>query len=178
MYVYAANNPIKYTDPDGREAGDLFDTMDEAAKDFAKTYNDDSIKLNRELGSSIYINKDGKYYYTIPSKGFKASVKPSTIMGEKRVAMIHTHTDGFQMDRFSDTDLIIASKEGIISYLVLSDGILVKFDPSKPYDIEKNPSEIYPYDIFPNLRNYTDFPNNKVLGNIVTKGLYFFNKGK
>jgi hypothetical protein len=37
-------NPVKYTDPDGRAAGDHFETMDAAAKDFAETYNDDSIQ--------------------------------------------------------------------------------------------------------------------------------------
>lgn len=42
LYHYAGNNPVKYTDPDGRAAGDKFDTMDEAAIDFGKTYNDNS----------------------------------------------------------------------------------------------------------------------------------------
>ena len=178
LYAYAGNNPVRYIDPDGREAGDLFDSPDEAAKDFAKNYNDDSIKHNRELGSSIYKTKDDKFYYTIPYKGAKTSVKPTEIRGEKRVGVIHTHTNGFQMDRYSDTDIILANNEGCLSYLVISDGVLLKYDPSKPYDIEKNPIEIYQYESFPNLKNFNDYPNSDLIKNPLSRILYYFNGGK
>lgn len=67
VYHYSNNNPIRYLDPDGRAAGDLFDTMDAAAEDFGKTYNDDSIRNNVEYGTTLYKNKDGKYYYSVPN---------------------------------------------------------------------------------------------------------------
>ena len=68
MYGYAANNPVHYIDPDGREAGDLFTSIDKAAQDFAITYNDDSIKNNVELASYIR-ERNGMYYYDIPVAG-------------------------------------------------------------------------------------------------------------
>ena len=120
----------------------------------------------------------GKYYYSVPSEGSKASVRPSEIMGEEKVGEIPTHTDGPQMSRFSDTDLILANEEKLTNYLVLSDGILVKYDPLKPYDIEKNPSEIFSSELFPRVKNYKSYPDNKVLSNIFSKLWYYFNGGK
>ena len=82
---------MRYVDPDGREAGDVFDSQDEAAKDFAITYNDDSIKNNVELGT--YIRQDGnKYFYDIPVAGTESNVKLSRNKDDSSiVAMIHTH---------------------------------------------------------------------------------------
>ena len=74
VYHYSNNNPIRYLDPDGRAAGDLFDTMDAAAEDFGKTYNDDSIRNNVEYGTTLYKNKDGKYYYSVPNIGDNENV--------------------------------------------------------------------------------------------------------
>ncbi len=165
MYHYAGNNPVRYIDPDGREAGQLFEKMDDAAKDFALTYNDDSIRLNCELGSSIYKTEDNHYYYTIPNKGSKTSVHPSSLIGIKRVGIIHTHTNGFQMDRYSDTDLILANKEKIVSYLILSDGGVLIYNPSKPYNSKTNPIEILRKENFPNLNNYNQYPENKLITN-------------
>jgi hypothetical protein len=52
-YVYCFQNPVKYVDPDGREVmdpGDRFKTIRDAAKDFAKLYNDNSIRDKKEYG--------------------------------------------------------------------------------------------------------------------------------
>ena len=160
-------------DPDGREAGKLFNDIDDLAKDFALNYNDDSIRLNRELGASIYKTKDNQYYYTIPYKGSRTSVHPTELAGEKRFGVIHTHTFGFQMDRFSDTDIIIANKENIISYIVLSDGGLLKYDPSKPYNPDKNPTEILKKERFPNKNNYDQYPENELITNPFSKFWYY-----
>ena len=51
LYHYAGNNPLRYTDPTGMAAYDEFDSMDAAAKDWAKPYADDSIVQGNELGS-------------------------------------------------------------------------------------------------------------------------------
>ena len=72
LYHYAANNPVRYMDPTGMAAYDEFDSMDAAAKDWAKTYADDSIVQGNEMGSSIFMMvKDGKvkFFYNIPYEG-------------------------------------------------------------------------------------------------------------
>lgn len=54
MFAYCLNNPINKVDCFGNKPGDLFDTMDEAAIDFAMYINQKSILENREYGSYIY----------------------------------------------------------------------------------------------------------------------------
>ena len=72
LFHYAGNNPVRYTDPTGMAAYDEFDSIDAAAKDWAKTYADDSIVQGNEMGSSIFMMvKDGKvkFFYNIPYEG-------------------------------------------------------------------------------------------------------------
>ena len=95
-YVYCLNDPIKHIDPDGKASGDFFKTIREAAIDFGKFYNDNSIREDREYGSSIFAvtNKDGikGYSYTIPNVGKSDEVFVSTPdFSYKVVADIHTH---------------------------------------------------------------------------------------
>jgi hypothetical protein len=133
-YHYAGNNPVKYTDPDGRAAGDLFDTMDEAAYDFAVTYYDDSIRAQKEYGSSIYQNADGKYYYTKPNVGGKYNVKPSIdSTQDKPMATVHTHIDAPGNDNLSEQDRRLSRKENIPGYLVTPASVLIKYD--KQYEV-------------------------------------------
>lgn len=54
MFAYCLNNPINKVDYWGNKPGDLFDTMDEAAEDFANYINGTSIEENREYASYIY----------------------------------------------------------------------------------------------------------------------------
>ena len=54
MFTYCLNNPTNKVDFDGNKPGDLFDTMDEAAIDFAEYINRTSINQNREYSSYIY----------------------------------------------------------------------------------------------------------------------------
>ncbi|MDR0889998.1 MAG: RHS repeat-associated core domain-containing protein, partial [Oscillospiraceae bacterium] len=54
MYIYCLNNPINTVDYGGNKPGDLFDTVDEAAIDFAMCYNNASITDKVEYATSIY----------------------------------------------------------------------------------------------------------------------------
>ena len=54
QFSYCLNNPVNMVDYGGNKPGDLFDTMDEAARDFAEYINAKSIEDNREYASYIY----------------------------------------------------------------------------------------------------------------------------
>ena len=117
MYTYTDNNPVNKADPSGNAPGDLFATMDAAAKDFGKYINAKSISVNKEYASFIYQVKkystvwnpiklpfgitlyypsrvyNTYYTYTEPKKGNSDSYelsRPVTLI-PKIVAEIHTH---------------------------------------------------------------------------------------
>ena len=54
MFLYCGNNPVNKLDYSGNKPGDLFDTIDEPALDFALCYNALSISDMQEYGSAIY----------------------------------------------------------------------------------------------------------------------------
>ena len=54
MFAYCLNNYVNKVDYNGNKPGDLFKTMDEAARDFANYINQKSIKVDREYASYIY----------------------------------------------------------------------------------------------------------------------------
>ena len=65
MFAYCGNNPVNRVDYSGNKPGDLFDTIDEAALDFAMCYNALSIAEKKEYGSAIYQVEETKTIYTI-----------------------------------------------------------------------------------------------------------------
>jgi RHS repeat-associated protein len=94
-YTYTLDNPISLVDPDGAAPGDAFGTQNAAAEDFGNTYNDDSIRKNREYFSAIYAYRQGgKQYYTYeePVVGGVAGVTPYYARDDRHyTAGAHTH---------------------------------------------------------------------------------------
>jgi hypothetical protein len=122
------------TDPDGRAAGDDFETMDEVAMDFARTYNDDTARHRIEYGSSIYKKDNNKYTCTVPSTGTYDSVTPSVDPTHETKATVHSHPAGPNMYTFSSIDEELTYKQNIPVYLVNADGILLRYDPTIPIE--------------------------------------------
>ncbi|MBE6796952.1 MAG: DUF4329 domain-containing protein [Ruminococcaceae bacterium] len=119
MYAYCLNNPVRKADYDGKKPGDLFDTIDAAAIDFAMNYNALSIEFNVERSAAIYeveatvrkkisvtrnflwwtwtgtkTVKTTKIYYAYKVKrpgNSEETTAPQAPVGKKRVAIIHTH---------------------------------------------------------------------------------------
>ena len=80
----------------GLAAGDPFDSPEEAAKDWAKTYADDSIHDDCEYNSVIYAyetDEGTKYSYNIPLQGERRNSDPNIKLekGQRLVSKIHSH---------------------------------------------------------------------------------------
>ena len=150
LYAYGANNPVRYIDPTGRSAGDLFDTLDAAAEDFGKTYNDDSIRNNVEYGTTLYKNKDGKYYYSVPNKGDNDGVSSYTeplAPNDKESGRAHTHgayDPKYRNNEFSNYKDKDGNMKGDIpnakrlkrpTYVATPNGSFRKYTPSSDTDV-------------------------------------------
>ncbi len=133
LYAYVGNDPINQIDPNGKEAHELFLTKLEAAEDFGDTYNDDSIRNNREYGSTIYSKKtsSGKklYAYNVPRQGDQDTVEvnSSLIKGQTTEAKIHSHSSGKNYESPSDADVNLVPK-GKTDFVTTPDGKLIEYD--------------------------------------------------
>jgi hypothetical protein len=103
VYHYAGNNPLKYTDPDGREDEENpllkgFKTQEEAAINVLMIINILSKEENVEYGGLIFQDAtDGLYYASPPitaEKGDQVNPYESPIrVGGTIVGDYHTHAD-------------------------------------------------------------------------------------
>lgn len=119
LYQYCLNNPINKADYDGHKPGDLFNSIDEAARDMANYINTKSISENREYAGVIYSVKITvtkvsysthrflwwkwqtkvytkitkiQYTYKEPKKGSAAGATvPNAPLFKKKKAVFHTH---------------------------------------------------------------------------------------
>ena len=94
-YAYCAGDPVKYIDNKGLAPGDFFMSIEDAAIDFGLFYNDNSIRINKEIASFIFEIEDDNgnrgYSYSIASIGKGDESYPISEMGAINVATIHTH---------------------------------------------------------------------------------------
>ncbi len=169
------NNPVRYVDPDGRAAWQIFKTMDEAAEDFAISYNDDSIRNEIEIGTLIHVTRDNKFYYETPYTDNEKQRVQHTIDSKDKtiVAIVHTHGSyGSRMlsEFFSfgeeNSDLANAQKSNLVSYLVTPGGKLLKYIPTGDYYwnsvgiIESIENKLIPSDVNAKERRRTNVDAN------------------
>lgn len=164
-YLFAGNNPIKFIDVLGMGPGDKFNTIEEAAHDFAVNYNDNSIKEKIEYGTTIIrvkdhkeiktisVNQDGSlnvkverkvvYYYTYvtPRRGSRDYVLPPNPIFKRKVAYAHTHghsePENYDGNKFSPDDIAYADNRRLDAYVATPNGSLLKYDHTKYYVPEK-----------------------------------------
>jgi hypothetical protein len=174
-YAYCENDPVNFIDLWGLNPGDPFPSADAAATDWAETYNDDSIRSNKELGSSIYKTDEG-YKYTTPNTGTKNNVKLSVPENnEEVVAKIHSHANATNplSDTFSDEDLHRADQEKVDSYVSTGYGNLDKYDHetkevsplSNDISYDSKNSDLYENN--PDAYKGTDDPKNSRFESII-----------
>ena len=127
MYPYQHITPVNLLDRLGFKAGDEFNSPDEAAIDWAKTYYGVTDYVLMEQSSVIYSyyatdeygNNVIRYSYTEPVVGgpYNSDVNikkiPPTTVAE---GLIHSHS---MISQFSKEDLKNAEKSGLDSYLVM-----------------------------------------------------------
>ncbi|MEM7571438.1 MAG: SpvB/TcaC N-terminal domain-containing protein [Bacteroidota bacterium] len=148
-YAYVLHNPLRYTDPDGREPFQRFSTELSAAIDFSRIYNKVSIRNNWEYGANIYRtrSRSGKvsYFYDEPTTDRNSSRvqyrSPRRGRNLSHTANIHTHSrmeagaDGY--NQHSSTDLRTTNvlnrqyrRRTFRGYMVNPRGELKVYDPN------------------------------------------------
>ncbi|MDL2289436.1 DUF4329 domain-containing protein, partial [Clostridia bacterium OttesenSCG-928-F22] len=158
---YCLNTPVNMADTTGQKPGDLFDTMDQAAKDAGLYIQQFSFMNGWEYATAIYKEtveevrwvlmettwgfcftyhsftvKVEKYTYKIIETDAKgASVRvPNAPKGKKRVAVVHTHPfiPTYIGHEFSPAD----KRVKVPNYLYTPYGTMRRYDPATGEDVE------------------------------------------
>jgi RHS repeat-associated protein len=140
-YLYARNNPVKYTDLSGLAPGDVFATLDEVANDFGLNYNGISINQNVEYGSVIIQKEDGYTYLEPVTNGLEDYVDLPIPDGGPADALagLHTHSAyneqlntefGDGNNQHSERDKDTAKEYGKSFYVATPDVSLKEYDPN------------------------------------------------
>ena len=143
-YQFSGNSPIGSRELEGLEPDILFNSVEDAAKNFGQMYNGRSILNGVEYGTNIYKVMRGStayFYYEVPNKGNPSSVTlPSTFNNEGTlIAQIHSHGEyltNYQNNKFSNTDMTIAESNGVDAYVATTNGSL------RHYDVETNKVDV------------------------------------
>jgi len=137
---------------DGTDAT-KFGHPDEAAKDWARRYNGDSIKKDKEYGTTIFRTKDGRYAYSEPAVGNKNTVRPSPPPLKDKdyngtAGVIHSHAAYHQPDDndFSEHDWETSDETKIPFYMVTPNGHIQKYDPNKKTTLKRIDCDGVPVD--------------------------------
>lgn len=88
VFTYCLNNPSNKVDYSGEKPGDLFDTKDEAAKDFGNYINGKSISDNREYVSVIFPIVTTQTNYIQVPRTFKFLWRTFTWTEEKPITLL------------------------------------------------------------------------------------------
>ncbi|HOE08526.1 MAG TPA: DUF4329 domain-containing protein [Treponemataceae bacterium] len=131
------NEPVNFRDLWGLEAGTAFATLEEAVEDFAKTYNDDSIREGKEFGATVYQDENGEYYYSTPNIGTATQVNMYTDPkkdSDVDAALVHTH--GEYLDNAGKTlstgDRNTSDAFDLPVYAATPGGQIQKHEPNTP----------------------------------------------
>jgi RHS repeat-associated protein len=132
-FAYVNNDPVNYVDLWGLKPGDTFSTIEEAANDFGKEYNGQSIIEKTEYVTTI-ISSDNGYTYMEPTKETKDSITLPTPSGgpDQVVAGHHAHGNydpEYNNNEFTLTDKETAQQYGKPFYVATPDGSLKVYDP-------------------------------------------------
>jgi RHS repeat-associated protein len=125
-----SNDPLFISDPLGLAGKPGFGTQNAAATSAVSNINDTSVKEATEYGGMICKNSEGRYSFTKPNKGDKASVDPGGLgaCGKKKAtAYYHTHGDddpNYDNENFSPEDESYAQRNKIDGYLETPKGAI------------------------------------------------------
>ena len=166
-YAFSGNRVIDAIELEGLQPGILFSNMEDAAKNFATFYNDNSIRANKEYRSTIYQvkNADGiiQYSYTIASIGEakESDYSKPVPSGTTPVGDIHTHSKYSRVtdNQFSgshespsenqseiEDDMGVFNQNKLIGYVVTPNGSLQMYDPKTGEICEVDNENVIPSD--------------------------------
>lgn len=159
-YSFSGNIVVNAIEIEGLEPGVLFSTPEQAAVNFGKYYNDNSIREGVEYGSKIYKNVDPKtkkitysYVEALVGSSHSTSTDVELPSGAEEVAPIHTHGEylqegdnefsgenSYNQTTLGTSDIKNAIKRKEDSYVITPNGTVRKFDYKKfsIYDIGYN----------------------------------------